>query len=180
MSLPVSRREFLRLSLIAASAHFMPQRSWDLFSETLPRRASPAKKILVLGAGLSGLVAAYELSQAGHDVTVLEAQMRCGGRVYTFREPFTDGLYAEAGAARIPDNHALTLHYVKHFALTLVPFYPEGLARVFLLQGKRIRIDPWTELDLSQVPFDLTPEEGRLRVSGLVQKYLGGALRAMG
>jgi len=125
-------------------------------------------------------VAAYELTQAGHDVTILEAQLRPGGRVLTLREPFSDGLYAEAGAARIPDNHDLTLHYVKHFGLTLVPFYPDKLARVFVLRGKRIRIQPGTELDLSQVPFELTAEERRLGMSGLLQKYLGGALRAMG
>jgi hypothetical protein len=40
--------------------------------------------------------------------------MRSGGRVLTLREPFSDGLYADAGAARIPDNHDITLHYVRH------------------------------------------------------------------
>ena len=62
-----------------------------------------------MGAGLAGLSAAYELDRAGHDVVVLEAQVRPGGRVQTLRSPFSDGLYAEAGAARIPDNHHLTL-----------------------------------------------------------------------
>ena len=63
---------------------------------------------------MAGL-AAYELSKLGHDVTILEARMRPGGRVHTLREPFADGLYAEAGAARIPDTHDLTLKYVKEF-----------------------------------------------------------------
>ncbi len=180
MSFPVSRREFLRLSLIAASTHLVPRSSWSILSESLPLAPAPAKKILIIGAGLAGLVAAYELMQTGHDVTILEAQLRPGGRVLTLREPFSDGLYAEAGAARIPDNHDLTLHYVKHFGLTLIPFYPNKLARVFMLKGKRIPIQPGTELDLSQVPLDLAPEERRLGMSGLVKKYLGGALRAMG
>jgi len=61
------------------------------------------------------LAAAEELIKAGHDVTVLEAQSRPGGRVYTLRKPFADGLYAEAGAGRIPNTHALTLKYVKRF-----------------------------------------------------------------
>src|SRR6187397_3322041 len=85
---------------------------------------SPARKVLVLGAGMAGLVAAYELGKLGHDVTVLEARTRPGGRVHTLREPFSDGLYAEAGAARIPDNHDLTLKYVSTFELPLEPFYP--------------------------------------------------------
>ncbi len=70
---------------------------------------APAKKVIILGAGMSGLVAAYELTQLGHEVVILEARMRPGGRVHTLHEPFSDGLYAEAGAARIPDNHDLTL-----------------------------------------------------------------------
>ena len=57
----------------------------------------PAKKVLILGAGMAGLVAAYELTKLGHDVTVLEARTRPGGRVHTLREPFSDGLFAEAG-----------------------------------------------------------------------------------
>ena len=71
-------------------------------------------EVLILGAGMAGLVAGHELSvKLGHDVTILEARTRPGGRVHTLREPFSDGLYAEAGAARIPDNHELTLKYVK-------------------------------------------------------------------
>lgn len=86
----------------------------------------PAKKVLILGAGMAGLAGGYELSKLGHDVTILEARSRPGGRVFTLREPFADGLYAEAGAARIRDNHHLTLKYVKAFNLPLEPFYPSS------------------------------------------------------
>ena len=71
------------------------------------------KKIVIIGAGMAGLVAGYELAQLGHDVTILEARTHPGGRVRTLREPFSDGQFAEAGAARIPDDHDLTLKYVK-------------------------------------------------------------------
>ena len=64
----------------------------------------------------------YELTQAGHDVTVLEARTRPGGRVHTLRDPFAEGLYAEAGAARIPNHHHFTLKYAELFGLTLDPF----------------------------------------------------------
>src|SRR2546426_7652489 len=179
MSIRIDRREFLKVGLLAASAHLASQHGWSFVPKPLPPTAS-SKRILIIGAGLAGLVAAYELTQAGHDVTILEAQLRPGGRVLTLREPFSDGLYAEAGAARIPDNHDLTLHYVKHFGLTLVPFYPDKLARVFVLKGKRIKVQPGSDLDLSQVPLELKAEERRLGMSGLVQKYLGNALRGIG
>ncbi len=55
------------------------------------------KKVIVVGAGMAGLVAAFELAQVGHDVMVLESQTRVGGRVYTLGEKdgFAKGLHAE-------------------------------------------------------------------------------------
>lgn len=179
MPIPIDRREFLKLGLLAAWAQFAPPRSWSFTPQALSHAASP-KKVLVVGAGLAGLVAGYELTQAGHDVIILEAQLRPGGRVQTLREPFSDGLYAEAGAARIPDNHDLTLHYAKHFGLTLVPFFPSKLDMVYLIGGKRIKCRSWSDLDLSKVPLNLTAEERRLGMSGLLQKYLGDALNEIG
>jgi len=99
--------------------------------------SGPARKVLILGAGMAGLVAGYELSKLGHDVTILEARTRPGGRVHTLREPFADGLYAEAGAARIPENHDLTIKYVKEFALPLEPFYPGKLNALRFDRGQR-------------------------------------------
>lgn len=96
---------------------------------------------------MAGLVAGYELSKLGHDITILEARTRPGGRVHTLREPFSDGLYAEAGAARIPDNHDLTLKYVKEFALQLEPFYPQRLSALRFDRGHRqeVPIDGFTD-----------------------------------
>jgi monoamine oxidase len=143
--LALTRRQFLRGSAFAAAA--------GLVNTPLARGATaiilkgPAKKVLVLGAGLAGLVAAHELTKLRHDVTVLEARTRPGGRVHTLREPFADGLYAEEGAARIPDNHDLTLKYVKQFELPLEPFYPPRLNAVRFDRGSRqeVPIDGFTE-----------------------------------
>ena len=55
-------------------------------------------KVAVIGAGLSGLVAATEIQAAGHEVTVLEARDRVGGRVWTLREGFAEGQFADIGA----------------------------------------------------------------------------------
>ena len=105
----------------------------------LTLHAGRPKKIVVVGAGMAGLVAAWELTRAGHEVVVLEARGRVGGRVHTLREPFTDGLYAEAGAMRIPRTHDLTLAYCERFRLPLTPFTSSNPNAYVHLGGRRWR-----------------------------------------
>src|SRR5215468_2056356 len=76
------------------------------------------QRVLVLGGGLAGLCTAYELQKLGYQATVLEAQLRPGGRVCTIRHRFGPGLYVEAGAEAIPAGHDITQHYAKEFSLT--------------------------------------------------------------
>lgn len=97
--------------------------------EDSPGVLAPAARplrVVVVGAGMAGLAAAYELVRGGHYVTVLEARHRVGGRVLTLRAPFAPGHSAEAGAARIPPEHDLTLGYARHFGLELDRFYPDN------------------------------------------------------
>jgi monoamine oxidase len=132
----ITRRQFLRRSAIAVAGIGLVRPNLIDAATTIITRG-PAKKVLILGAGMAGLVAGYELSQLGHEITILEARTRPGGRVHTLREPFSDGLFAEAGAARIPENHDLTLKYVKTFELPLEPFYPLRLNALRFDQGRR-------------------------------------------
>src|SRR5882724_2565888 len=138
--MPINRRTFLKQSTIAVAGVSLAR--LPIISATVA-----PKKIIIIGAGMAGLSAGYELSQAGHDVTILEARTRPGGRVQTLREPFSDGLYAEAGAARIPDNHDLTLKYVKLFDIPLEPFYPARLNALRFDHGEReeVPIDGFTD-----------------------------------
>ncbi len=168
----LDRRDFLKLSAYAAAG-------LALDPGPLARRGSP-RRIVILGAGLAGLSAASQLSEAGHDVVVLEAQRRPGGRVLTLREPFSDGLYAEAGAGRIPETHALTLHYVKAFGLELEPFFPTRGKQVLLVDGHRIPYTKLEDVDMRAVTLDLTPEERRLGLAGMEAKYVTDLLPRLG
>lgn len=105
----------------------------------------PRKTILIAGAGLAGLSAAYELVQAGHQVTVIDARGRPGGRVLTLRDTFADGQYAEAGAETFGETHNFVQHYVQALNLEKIPAWNYGkLASLIFRDGQRSR--PSSEL----------------------------------
>jgi monoamine oxidase len=89
----ISRREMIRRSLAAAGALLLS----DSFSG--PARAA-AGRVVVVGAGFSGLAAAYELSRVGYEVTVVEARNRVGGRVLSFSD-LVPGKVVEGGGELI-------------------------------------------------------------------------------
>jgi monoamine oxidase len=178
----VRRRDLLKLGAWAASVGLFPvSRAAEPAGRREPAALIPAtpKKVIVIGAGMSGLVAALELTRLGHQVTVLEAQHRVGGRVLTVREPWADDLYVEAGAARIPDNHDVTLKYVREFNLPLTPFYPAG-ARMYSIGGKRIRTRTDGEFDLHECPLPLREDERLDGLWPLLEKYIKSGLAELG
>ena len=129
-----------------------------------------------MGAGIAGLIAAFELMKAGHDVTVLEARMRPGGRVHTLRDEFSDGLYAEAGAFDFSEAYTLLQHYIRLFNL---PVEETDSAEkninakdVFYLQDKRYVVRAGTS---PEWPYQLSKEERKLGPEGLWNKYMVGA-----
>ena len=122
-----------------------------------PRADTPAR-VIVIGAGMAGLVAAHELMRAGHDPFILEAQQRVGGRILTLREPFAPGLYAEAGAMRIPKSHRLTHALIDRYQLPTKPFTADNPEAYLYFSGRRAR-----QADLAGDPallgFDLAEHE---------------------
>ena len=154
----MDRRDFIKVGAAASLCAMAPRITsaaeksekaamLRVIDQGLPK-ASPAQNVIVIGAGMAGLVAAYELKKAGHNVTVLEASRRVGGRVWTLREPFSHGLYAEGGAMRIPDAHALTWRYIDRFGLKTQKFIMERTSQILYINKKRMT---WSE-------FQKTPQ----------------------
>lgn len=98
--------------------------------------ARPGASVLVLGAGLAGMLAAYELAKAGYSVRILEYNNRPGGRNWSLyggdsytelggavqKIGFAPGNYLNPGPWRIPYHHRTLLHYCKAFGVALEPF----------------------------------------------------------
>src|SRR3989475_10995202 len=174
----MNRREFLgqiarRGASLSACSSLNARTTHD---SPLARGRTP-KKVIVIGAGLAGLVAGYELAQAGHEVAILEARARPGGRVHTIRKPFSDGLHAEAGALFIPNNHHLTLKYTNLFGLPIEPSPPPAATGLFYVRGRRIVAARGVNIEW---PFDLTPDEAKLGLSGMWEKYVSAGLDGLG
>ncbi len=140
-------------------------------------------KVLVLGAGLSGLASAYELSKLGFNVTVLEARDRVGGRVFTLRKPFSNGLYTETGGALIGDNYKRLLRYADQFGLNYselraepetggsVSDIQDGIGRSAFMKGKFFRKGD----SIKKHPYKLRGEEAQM----LPPTFLGKQIRLM-
>lgn len=93
------------------------------FQAVVDLRPPNGKKVIVAGAGITGLCCAYELMKAGFDVTVLEASGRYGGHVFTGRDGLSDGLYADYGADHITKpGYERFFDYVDEFKLNAIPY----------------------------------------------------------
>jgi monoamine oxidase len=103
----------------------------------LPPDSGKGWKVVILGAGIAGLVSAYELAKAGYQCTLLEARDRPGGRNWTVRNGTTvelldgtrqtaryigEGSYFNAGPARIPSVHKTMLEYCRELGVALEVF----------------------------------------------------------
>jgi monoamine oxidase len=142
--MPISRREFIGRVAHAGGygAAFMTMQSLGLLgmiASEQPRDfpLSPATgrgtRVVILGAGIAGLVSAYEMRRAGFHCTVLEARDRPGGRNWTLRRgskltftdgssqecSFDDGNYFNCGPARLPSVHKNVLGYCKELGVAL-------------------------------------------------------------
>ena len=149
------------------------------------------KKVIILGAGVSGLVCAYELMQKGYDCTVIEARPFAGGRCQTARNgsiiqetgseaqhcEFTHDQYFNIGPWRIAAEHHGTIHYCHEAGVSLEPLInksPQGY--IFSenidgpLKNTRLRIIE-TEIDRAGNVAELLAKSAQ---EGLLDEKLSG------
>jgi monoamine oxidase len=156
----LSRRRFLRLvaraggtrALYATMAELklLPVPAAYAGPPQLPPASGQGVRVLVLGAGIAGMTAAYELGRAGYACSVLEARARPGGRSWSIRRgdtveekdsvqscTFNAGphMYFNAGPARIPHHHRAILGYCKAFDVPLEVMVNDNRATYFQDDG---------------------------------------------
>ena len=172
-----NRRDFLLTSggiLVASRASVFGQKK---------------KRVIVAGAGLAGLSAAFELSRKGFDVTVIEGRDRIGGRVFTLRETFSKGLHVETGGELLGDGYKRMLGYADKFGIkyekinsntgtggSVADLQPGGIGRTAHMRGK---LYPRGTV-IKEHPYGLKGAEGKVlppTLYGLKLRQLIGQIR---
>lgn len=124
--------------------------------------------VLVVGAGLAGLVAARDLVAAGLDVLVLEARDRVGGRMHNVEVPGAPGVLVESGGQWVGPTQDRVLALIGELGLQTFPTYGDGRhlvswrGRVRRYRGRVPRLDPVTVLDVGQTQLQLERAGRRL------------------
>jgi monoamine oxidase len=108
-----SRRQFLKNGLLSSAGLAVATSNLPLFS------IGSSKKVIVIGAGFSGLAAAYQLKKRGIEVVVLEAANRLGGRVFSYTMDAKEKLTAELGGEWISAGQKTILSLCKELNLEL-------------------------------------------------------------
>lgn len=121
------------------------------------KTAHAPKKVIIAGAGMAGLTAAFDLAGAGHDVRVLEARNRVGGRVHTLRG-FASGMHAEAGAAVFAEHHEHTRRYLGAMLLKAREVQTETAKALLHAHGRTMTFGDMAG-NPAQLPFALAGAE---------------------
>ena len=138
------RRKFIKntiysglgASLISANLMAEVRTGIDDFQTPKPTTSNETKKIIVAGAGISGLCCAYELMKKGHEVVVLEASGRFGGAVLSVHDGLSDGLYADFGAENFTKpGYANYWKYIEEFKLPVLPYF-HRVNKLTRIEGK--------------------------------------------
>jgi len=153
-----SRREFLRRMSLASAAPLAAGPLLAQLDDASAVKPGRKLKVVIAGAGLAGLCAAYELEKRGHEYVILEADgSHIGGRVRTLR--LQDGLDGEAVAMRVPEEHQITRHYLQELGVGLRPFVYTNENAWCNLRGHRARLKDVSTLTQH---FKLTEREQKM------------------
>ncbi len=125
-----NRRDFLKSTLAAAAGLLAGGTTF-----AAPKRS--ARKVIIIGAGFSGLACAHELRARGCAVTVLEARKRVGGRVLTFND-VVKGATIEGGAELIGSNHPAWMGYARNFHLGMRDVTEDDAEFPVILGGRKL------------------------------------------
>jgi len=126
-----ARRTFLRQASALAAAGALP--AWSPLAS-----GAEGSRVVIVGGGLAGLTAAYELSKAGIRATILEGSARLGGRVWSERGAFADGQIAERGGELIDTTHEAIRKLASEFSLPLddlIAAEPKDSEAIFYFDG---------------------------------------------
>ena len=139
--MPLSRRTFVGASaMTAAGVSLGACTEADLAPTETPRanKGTAPQRVVIVGAGLAGLTAAYRLKQNGIIATVYEANTRLGGRCWTNRSTFAEGQIAERGGELIDQYHSNIRQLAQELALVLdnaVAAEPNGTEPFYFFDG---------------------------------------------
>lgn len=167
--MPLTRRSLLSAAakLGGAGAVYETLAAWEFLKPppataaglTLPQESGRGRTVAILGAGIAGLCAAYELDRAGYDCVILEAALRAGGRSLTLRRgdafkevgdfapqvcTFDEGQYFNTGPGRIPHHHVHFIDYCRKFGVALQPYIFASRANLvhsgYVGNGKTVQV----------------------------------------